>query len=384
MHNPGDQIGPYRLVDQLGSGAFGVVWLAEKRTQIATTRAALKMPLQSQVDLDAIRREADVWVRASGHPNVMPILEADVFDGQVVIATEYAPDGSMENWLESYGGQSPTVAAAVDMTCGILAGLEHLHARSIIHRDLKPANILLQREVPRLADFGISRVLKTGDHSGIAAGTPWYMAPEAFESQRSEQTDVWAIGVILHQLLTGRVPFSQTDFASLVAAIVSPGPVPIDDTIAEPLRDVIRRSLERDPAARYGTAAEMRHALRRVAQTSDLDATIAGGPLLRDPLAEIRQRMLLSHSPWDLRENLYELEAYTASNPNNTEARMMMRQLEKAIDFHEPQTRYQVDYAPKVNAAPHAKSASPVRIWLGLCFVAIVLALVVYLFYRMF
>ncbi len=249
-------------MNKLGSGAFGVVWLAERRTAITTTKVALKIPLNSEIDLEAIKQEADLWVKASGHPNILPIIEADVYDNQVIIASEYAPDGSLESWLKQHGGKAPTVEAAVEMTSGILAGLEHLHAQHIIHRDLKPDNILLQKGIPRLADFGISRILRTNNNSSIAAGTPLYMAPEAFDGVRSEQTDIWAAGVIFYQLLSGRLPFPQTDIASLLAGIITREPEPFPSTIPEQLQQVIKQALEKNSTNRYKSAIEMRQELR--------------------------------------------------------------------------------------------------------------------------
>lgn len=262
MLRAGDQIGPYTLISKLGRGAFGVVWLTERRTTITTTTAALKVPLDDDVDLETIRQEANLWVRASGHPNVLPIIEANVYDDQVVIASEYAPDGSLEAWLKQNGGKSPSIEAAVDIVSGILTGLEHLHSRNIIHRDLKPANILFQGSTPRLADFGISRVLKSTSQSSIVAGTPTYMAPEAFDGKRNEQTDIWSAGVIFYQLLAGRLPFPQADITSLVGAILSRNPEPLPIFVPSPLHEVIARALAKDPRQRYKSAAEMRADLR--------------------------------------------------------------------------------------------------------------------------
>ncbi len=107
MAKPNDTIGPYTLVRKLGRGAFGVVWLAEKRTVLATTKVALKLPNDEDVDLDAVKQEASLWVHASGHANVLTFIDADVYDGQVVIVSEYAPDGSLSNWLEAHGGKRP-------------------------------------------------------------------------------------------------------------------------------------------------------------------------------------------------------------------------------------------------------------------------------------
>ncbi|PYS49724.1 MAG: serine/threonine protein kinase, partial [Acidobacteria bacterium] len=129
MIRAGDKIGPYTLVRRLGRGTFGVVWLAEKRTTLAATKVALKLPNDDDIDLEAVKREAAVWVEASGHPNVLPIIDADIYDEQVVIVSEFAPDGSLADWLKEHGGKAPTLEAAVEITLGILDGLAHLHAR---------------------------------------------------------------------------------------------------------------------------------------------------------------------------------------------------------------------------------------------------------------
>jgi serine/threonine protein kinase len=262
MAKAGDMIGPYVLVEKLGRGAFGVVWLAEKRGAIFTSRVALKMPNDEDVDLDAVSREAHVWARAAGHPNVLPIIDADVYDGQVVIVSEYAPDGSLSAWARRHGGKAPSAESAAAMIEGVLAGLEHLHSKNIIHRDLKPDNILLQGETPRLADFGIARVLKTtSPYSTMISGTPQYMAPEAYKGRRTEQTDLWAVGVILYQLLTSSLPFQREDPASVMFAVLTEQPPPLPSSTPDLLQEVMAKSLEKEPERRYRTAKEMRQAL---------------------------------------------------------------------------------------------------------------------------
>jgi serine/threonine protein kinase len=259
-----NKIGSYTLISQIGRGGFGVVWLAEKRTAIATTRFALKLARDEDVDIEAFKHEAVIWAQVSGHPNVLPIIEADIYDGQAVIVSEYAPGGSLQDWLKKHGGRAPSIEAAVEMATEILDGLEYLHEQRIIHRDLKPDNILLQRETPRLADFGIARVIKTGSYSQNLSGTFAYMAPEAFDGKRNEQTDVWSVGVILYQMLAGRLPYDQPDIVSLVGAIVHHDPPPLPDSIPDSLRSAVMRALKRDAAERYQSAAEMRRDLRAV------------------------------------------------------------------------------------------------------------------------
>jgi type I restriction enzyme R subunit len=259
----GSQIGIYTLIRKLGSGGFGEVWLAERRTALLTTKVALKLPLDEQVDLEAIRQEATLWEQASGHPNVLPIIEADIHDGQVIIVSEYAPDGSLEEWLKQNGKM--TVEKAVETTIQILDGLEFLHSRNIIHRDLKPANILLQGNTPRLADFGISRALTATatSQSNNVSGTFAYMPPEGFDGKRSVQTDVWAVGVNLYQFLTGNLPFPQKVVSALVSAIMMNDSDPLPSDIPQDLQNVIAKALAKQPENRYKTTGEMREDLRR-------------------------------------------------------------------------------------------------------------------------
>jgi serine/threonine protein kinase len=289
MPRPNDKIGPYTLISKLGRGAFGVVWLAEKRTAITTTKVAIKIPNDEDVDLEAVKQEASLWVHASGHPNVLPIIDADIHDEQVIIVSEYAPDGSLSKWLEKHGGKAPSIESAVEMTLGILAGLEHLHKRGIIHRDLKPDNILLQNETPRLADFGIARILKTTSKSTIATGTPAYMPPEAFDGKRSTRTDIWSVGVIFYQLLIGRLPFQQTDIPSLLMAIVTKEPAPLPDFLPKEIQEVIERALDKNPALRFESADEMRKALRHAIQSaessgSEIKTRIQTPPAVKSPI----------------------------------------------------------------------------------------------------
>jgi serine/threonine protein kinase len=277
MLQPQTQIGPYTLTTKIGEGNFGVVWLGERRTSIVTTRFALKFPKDAALKIEAIKQEAEVWMQASGHPNVLPIIEAESYDGQVVIVSEYVTDGSLKTWLEQHDGKAPSIEAAVEMTLGILAGLEHLHERGIIHRDLKPDNILLQRGTPRLADFGIARLL-TSVQSRAIAGTPAYMAPEVFDGQRTVQTDIWAAGAILYQLLSGRLPFPQPDMSSLFKALIALEPEPLPDSIPQALKNIVARALKKDPLARFQSASEMRQALRTANRYPGLQVTLQTVP----------------------------------------------------------------------------------------------------------
>lgn len=253
------QIGPYTLIKKIGQGGFGEVWLAEKKTKFVTKNFAVKLPLKEQVDADAVRHEATLWSQASGHPNILPIIDADEFDGQIAIVSEYAPDGSLADLLQKQGRLS--VERAVEMIDGILAGLEFLHSRKIIHRDLKPSNIVLQGKIPTITDFKISKVLhpdKKNIEDEIISGTLPYMAPEAIQGKCSEQTDIWSVGVIFYELLCGKLPFQQSDIGSTVNSIFNDEPEPLSTNIPFYIQSIIKKALKKNPINRFNSASEMK------------------------------------------------------------------------------------------------------------------------------
>ena len=269
MFYEGQQIGQYKLVNKLGKGGFGEVWLAEKRSQFVTKRVAVKLPLDDHVNFEAIRQEATLWEQASGHANVLPIIDADAYDGQVVIVSEYADGGSLHDKLKTEG--KLPIKQAVEMTIGILKGLEFLHNKQIIHRDIKPQNILLQGETPRLADFGISRAIQTSSNSSSTViGTDAYMSPESFMGKRSVQTDIWSVGVVFYQLLKGKLPFPQEHPSERMYAILQRDFEPLPANIPQSLKTIIAKALAKLPENRYKTATEMREDLSRVLRGKNL------------------------------------------------------------------------------------------------------------------
>ena len=261
MFQQGQQIGSYRLLRKLGRGGFGEVWLAEKRSQFVTKKVAVKLPLDEQINFEAIRQEAELWEQASGHANVLPIIDADVVDNQVIIVSEYADGGSLHDKLK-LEGKLP-VKQAVEMTIGILNGLEFLHNKRIIHRDIKPQNILLQGDTPRLADFGISRAMQTTAISSKLVGTDAYMSPEAFDGKRSVQTDTWSVGVVLYQLLAGSLPFPQEHPSERIFAILTKEFPPLPNEVPPSLQRIVAKALAKQPEYRYQNSHEMREELQR-------------------------------------------------------------------------------------------------------------------------
>jgi hypothetical protein len=131
----------------------------------------------------------------------------------------------------------------------------------MIHRDIKPANILLQDRTPRLTDFGMSHIVLTEGTSSKVGGTPYYMAPEALSRRRSRQTDIWSFGVVIYEMLTGRMPFGGEDVDAIYEAILSSPPSPFPDDIPRPVQRLVLKALAKSPEKRYQTVAAMREDL---------------------------------------------------------------------------------------------------------------------------
>jgi formylglycine-generating enzyme required for sulfatase activity len=267
MLEKGKKVGEYILLEKLGAGGFGEVWKAEKRTELSVSYFALKFfrPKDDDtIDLEIVKKEIQTWQNLSGLPNVISVIEANKFEDYVFIVSEFAEGGSLEKWLKANNGKANSLEEAVVITRHILQGLEGMHGEGFVHRDLKPANVLLKRNTFYLADFGISRQMKTHSKTNSTAGTYEFMPPEAFEKSPSvtPQTDIWAVGAILQVLLTGQLPFPQDEIPSLITAILMSEPEPLPASVPPALREIVKRSLQKKRGDRFQTAREMHEALK--------------------------------------------------------------------------------------------------------------------------
>ncbi len=267
MLEKGRQISDYVLVGKIGHGGFGDVWLAEKRTPLSVSQFALKFfrPAEiNAVEIETVRREIEVWQKISGLPNVISVIEADYVEDYIYIVSEYADGGSLQKWLLHHDGKAQTVEEAVKITLEILNGLDYLHRTGFVHRDIKPANILIRKGTFCLADFGVTREIKTHSITQHTAGTYNYMPPEAFNKSPtvSPATDIWAVAVIFQELLTGRLPFAQTDVPSLMYAILHEEPDQMFAAVPSPLQAVVAKALHKTREDRYASAQEMIDALK--------------------------------------------------------------------------------------------------------------------------
>jgi serine/threonine-protein kinase len=264
-----ERIGDYEILGTLGAGGMGKVY--KVRNTISDRIEAMKVllpDLASQSALaDRFRREIKL-VASLDHPNIAALRTALVVDNQLLMIMEYVPGITLAARLQDGPIPAPALFKYMD---GVLAALSYAHARQIIHRDIKPANMMLTPEGNvKLMDFGIAR---SGPDSnlttaGNAVGSVNYMSPEQVRSENVDaRSDIYSLGVSMYELVTGRRPFeSDSDFA-ILSGHVQQAPRPpfeLRPDMPPGLNDIILMCLAKDPAARFQTAAALRHALDSV------------------------------------------------------------------------------------------------------------------------
>jgi WD40 repeat protein len=274
----------YEIQDVLGRGGMGVVYQARHLSLRRTV--ALKMILAgdhaSEEELNRFRTEAEAVARLQ-HPNIVQILEVGQHDGLPYFSLEYCEGGSLAAYLDGTPWQPREATALVE----ILARAMHVaHRAHIIHRDLNPHNVLLAREgIPKISDFGLAKKLDEVEgqtQTGAVMGTPSYMAPEQAMGKTREigpSADVYALGAILYELLTGRPPFKAATSLDTLLQVIQKEPVPPRQLQPKMPRDVETICLEclrREPSRRYATARDLAEDLHRFQAGEPIQARPVG------------------------------------------------------------------------------------------------------------
>ncbi len=279
----GSSIGPYFVVEQLGAGGMGEVFLAHD-TRL-NRRVALKILSEPALDAPHARQRLLHEARASArlaHPNIAAVYDVLDCDAGPCIVMEYVQGETLAARLQH--GPLPC-AQALSIGVQLADGLAHAHAAGVVHRDLKPANVILMADGRvKILDFGLARVHEIEAENDLddrvpdagassrahrLTGTPGYMAPEQLLGRPvTPLTDVYALGVLLFELLSGRRPFAGGDFMALgMAVLVDRTPeLPIDPARPDEVRRIIARAMAKEPAERYQSAGDLSSALRRVSQ----------------------------------------------------------------------------------------------------------------------
>jgi len=272
----GDVVGEYTVIDVAGAGGMGTVYKIE---HLITQRIeAMKLlPPTVSSDPDQVRRfEREIRLQARlHHPNIVALYNAIRDGDSVALVMEFVEGESLQHKLAA--GPLP-VEAAVDFTGQVLHALAYAHAEGVIHRDVSPANIIITREqVAKLTDFGLARgatdlSLST---SGAPVGSPFYMSPEQVKGGHNldPRADLYSMGTVLHEMLTGRKLFEAESAFDVMRAHVETEPQPPSSLRPEvplTLDQVVARAVAKDPARRFSSAEEFRIAL----QSFTADATV--------------------------------------------------------------------------------------------------------------
>ncbi|MCY2992212.1 MAG: serine/threonine-protein kinase [Planctomycetota bacterium] len=282
------RFGDYELLEKIAQGGMGVVY---KARQISLHRiVALKMILAGQLasDAEVARFRTEALAAADlDHPGIVPVYQVGQYAGQHYFTMGYVAGPSLAAKL-AMGPLEPRDAAALVRT--VTEAVEYAHQRGVIHRDLKPANILLdQAGRPRVTDFGLAKRISSDSHltaTGQALGTPSFMPPEQAAGKLDEigpASDVYALGAVLYNLLTGRPPFQAAHPADTLLQVLTEDPVAprgLNPAVPRDLETIVLKCLDKFPARRYSTAQDL---------ALDLGRFLAGEPIHARPVGRLER-----------------------------------------------------------------------------------------------
>ncbi len=305
-------IGKYRVLEEIASGSSGRVYRAEDpkhKNMLVAIKLLHSASLSSEQERDHFLQEAR-FLTLLKHPNILPVLDVGIEKNLPYIVTEFAPNGSLLDYLKKLAPRPLPASEALSIVLQVGQALQYAHSQNIIHRDLKPANILFSANgTAMLADFGITTMLANNMQYGTVTGTPSYMAPEQFRGTISKEGDQYALGCITYELVTGRRPFSAADFFTLGTKHMSETPIPptqLNMLLSRSLEQVIFKAMAKKRNERYPTIAAFNAALGGGVQLPLSSASTASTyalsrsqlpPLPPPPVAIINATTLPSATP---------------------------------------------------------------------------------------
>ena len=268
-------LGRYEILSQIGKGAMGVVYKGrdpklQRLTAIKTIRFGDDFD-EDQVDeiKKQFYREAELVAKLS-HPNIVSIYDVGEDLDLSYLAMEYLDGVS----LERYTGKEKrlSLGQCIQIMIQVCDALAYAHSQNIVHRDIKPANImLLKNGRVKVTDFGVARsTVGSQTRTGVVKGTPYYMSPEQAKGEKvTGVSDIFSLGVVFYQLLTGRLPFTGENLAAIMYQTISADPVPankFNERVDKTTENILNRALEKDKQKRYQSAAKMADHLKALAQ----------------------------------------------------------------------------------------------------------------------
>ena len=282
----GTQIGAYKIEAKLGEGGMGTVYRAlDTRLDRPVAIKVLSDELADAAARRRFQREAQT-ASSLNHPHILTIHDVGEWEGRQYLVTEYIDGGTLKDWAKA---EKRSARDVVELLVGVADALATAHAAGILHRDIKPDNILITRTgYAKLADFGLAKLVEDAPpqeatrtlsmghtRPGMVVGTIAYMSPEQAAGRTVDaRSDVFGFGIVLYELLAGRRPFTGATDLELLQTIIHGSAPPLDAEIPAPLRAVVEKALEKDPADRYQSMREMVVDLRRLLRQSGETGTI--------------------------------------------------------------------------------------------------------------
>ncbi|HET6674279.1 MAG TPA: serine/threonine-protein kinase [Nitrospiraceae bacterium] len=274
-HTAPEALGRYRIVKEVGRGAMGVVYLGKDPT-IQRFVAIKTMRLDELDNMEEVKqfrerffREAESTGRLS-HPNIVTVYDAGEQEGLAFIAMEYLEGMTLNNYCQKNALLPPKQALQIIGT--VADALDYAHSQGVIHRDIKPANIMIMKNrVVKVMDFGIAKLASSSKtQASMILGTPRYMSPEqAIGKSVDGRSDVFSLGIVLFELLTGEKPFDAENMPALVMRIMKAPHPPLNKyrrDLPTRVQAILDRALQKEIVNRYRHASDMAHDLRELAQ----------------------------------------------------------------------------------------------------------------------
>ena len=243
----------YEKIRFVGRGAYGTVHLYRRRADGASVVIKqIRVEEMTKEERQAALNEVNV-LSMLHHPNIIQYYDNFVEDKALMIVMEYAPGGTMYEYLQKREGKILDEDEILKLFVQILLALQHVHKRNILHRDLKTQNILLNRKkrVVKIGDFGISKILSSKSKANTVIGTPCYISPELCEGKPyNQKSDIWALGCVLYEQTTLKRAFEASNLPALVMKITKGNFAPISERYSENLRNLIESMLHLVPSQR--------------------------------------------------------------------------------------------------------------------------------------